>query len=221
MATKPRKTDASAQAAPRPKLRRAEKSELNRAALMRAAAEVIGAQGYEGASIGRITERAGLAQGTFYLYFESRQALFDILLPELSRQATQYIAAKAHGAKSFFELEERGFRGFLEWVKEHPSHMRVLNEAEVAAPKAFEQHFEQLLKGYLSALTRARAQGEIKAYSDRELRAIAYMLIGARNYLHLGFSQENGGQRAAPKWLVESYMSFVRSALAQSPAATG
>jgi AcrR family transcriptional regulator len=48
--------------------------EETRKALIRAASEVIGEFGYDGASIGRITERAGLAQGTFYLYFDSRQA---------------------------------------------------------------------------------------------------------------------------------------------------
>ena len=66
------------------KLRRAEKTEANRRAIIKAAAEVIGEHGYEGASISRITDRAGLAQGTFYLYFESRQQLFDTLLPEIT-----------------------------------------------------------------------------------------------------------------------------------------
>jgi len=48
-----------------------------RDAIFAAAASVIGEHGYVGATIKRITEQAGIAQGTFYLYFDSRQALFE------------------------------------------------------------------------------------------------------------------------------------------------
>ncbi len=54
-------------AARKPKLTRAEKAAHNRAKLMRAAQEVIGDYGYAEASVARIVERAGLAQGTFYI----------------------------------------------------------------------------------------------------------------------------------------------------------
>lgn len=195
----------------KPKLRRAEKSEANRMAIIRAAAEVIGQYGYEGASVGRIAERANLAQGTFYLYFESRQALFDTLLPELSLDATIYISEQVHGSRSFLELEERGFRAFLDWVDKNPSLFRVLNEAEVAAPAAFQKHFEKLVSRYSAALDRARHQGELVGYSAREIRAIVYMLMGARNYLYLGFCAKSAN--AHPRWIVDTYMRFVRGAL--------
>ena len=65
---------------------RADQLESNRAALIRAAAQVIGQEGYAKASVGKITALAGLGQGTFYTYFTSRQELFDILLPELGAE---------------------------------------------------------------------------------------------------------------------------------------
>ena len=34
-------------------------------------------QGYHEASIVKITERAGVGLGTFYLYFDSKQAIFE------------------------------------------------------------------------------------------------------------------------------------------------
>jgi AcrR family transcriptional regulator len=195
------------------KLRRAEKISENRKAFIRAASDVIGQYGYDGASVGRIADRAGLAQGTFYLYFESRQALFDTLLPELSREATDYISARVHGVHNFFELEERGFRAFLEWLKMNPSLFRVLNEAEVAAPKAFAEHFRQIVTRYESALKRARAKGEIRNFSPKELRAIVFMLLGARNYLYLSVVKGSNGQKETPNWVVDTYMDFVRGAL--------
>ena len=68
------------------KLRRPEKADANRKGLFQAAAYVVGKHGYANASIGRITERCGLAQGTFYLYFDSRQDLFDQLLPAVGEE---------------------------------------------------------------------------------------------------------------------------------------
>ena len=42
--------------------------------------------GYHDASIVKITEAAGVAQGTFYLYFDSKQAVFDELVRDLNRR---------------------------------------------------------------------------------------------------------------------------------------
>ena len=67
----------------RAKKTRAQKSVEARAALLQAAAEIVGEYGYADASITRITQRANLAQGTFYNYFASRQDIFDELLPVL------------------------------------------------------------------------------------------------------------------------------------------
>lgn len=82
---------------------RAEKSAENRQSLLRAAAEVVGEVGYREASIARITQRAGLAQGTFYLYFESQQDLFDQLLPTIGSELLEDLAERVHGARDILD----------------------------------------------------------------------------------------------------------------------
>ena len=49
---------------PKPRKTRAEKAAQTRAELLRAAADVVGEVGYREASIARIPQRAGIAQGT-------------------------------------------------------------------------------------------------------------------------------------------------------------
>jgi len=196
----------------KPKLKRAEKAELNRRALIYAAVEVIGECGYNGASIGRITEKASLAAGTFYLYFDSRQALFDILLPEIALDALQYLSPFVHGSGDLLDLEERGLRGVLEWNKKNPGFPRLRSEAEVAAPSAFQTYLQEILSRYLPALERGQAQGYLKGYDARELTVIAYMLMGARHYIHYSFGK-NGKQ---PEWVVDVYLRFVRGGLLTS-----
>ena len=54
--------------------------------ILSAAKAVFAEAGYHGASIHAIIERAQIARGTFYLYFESKAAVFDSILDEAMRE---------------------------------------------------------------------------------------------------------------------------------------
>lgn len=60
--------------------RRALRAERQRSqrrdAIVHAAELVFGKQGYHGASISEVIEQAGISRGTFYLYFDGKDALF-------------------------------------------------------------------------------------------------------------------------------------------------
>ncbi len=61
----------------------AERAKLERRRQILAAAKMVFAEaGYHGATIGAIIERAQIARGTFYLYFESKSAVFDSILDQ-------------------------------------------------------------------------------------------------------------------------------------------
>ena len=60
--------------------------------IMEAAKAVFADAGYHGASIHAIIERAQIARGTFYLYFESKAAVFDSILD----QAMADLRARLH-----------------------------------------------------------------------------------------------------------------------------
>ncbi|RME28852.1 MAG: TetR/AcrR family transcriptional regulator [Deltaproteobacteria bacterium] len=59
------------------------KKERRRAHLLKSALEVFGEKGYHAATVSDIIKRAGVARGTFYLYFGSKRAVFDQLLDDL------------------------------------------------------------------------------------------------------------------------------------------
>ena len=194
---------------------RAEKSAENRQSLLRAAAEVVGEVGYRDASIAKITQRAGLAQGTFYLYFESQQDLFDQLLPTIGFELLDDLAERVHGARDILAVEEAGFRGFFEFLRQNPSFFRVLNEAEVVAPVAHEQHFGLLRERYIQSLERSWKKGELPDFRPEELEVLAYILMAARSYLYLRYSKDEQGPRPIPEWVVETFMKFVRGGFLQ------
>jgi AcrR family transcriptional regulator len=60
----------------------AEPKSERRQQIMQAAKQVFADSGYHGASINAIIERAQIARGTFYLYFESKAAVFDSILDD-------------------------------------------------------------------------------------------------------------------------------------------
>ena len=199
---------------------RSERSERIRAALLRAAAEVVGEVGYADASITMITQRAGVAQGTFYNYFKTRQDILDALLPDLGESMLDYVRAKAVGGNSFADLEERSFRAFFSFLKETPQFSRILNEAETFAPAAFQKHLENVSRRYIRFLKRSLQAGEFPEYSQADLEVVAYILMAARSYLSQRYRTEDGSRVELPKSVSRTYMKFVLYGMLGRPSTT-
>lgn len=195
------------------RLSRADKSEAIRNALFGAAAKVVGQDGYADASITKITNAAKVGQGTFYNYFESRQDLFDQLLPALGDRLLDFIRARVANIENDLQREEAGFRAFFAFLQETPEFYRILNEAEIFAPTAYHDHIRNMVGGYARALERSRKNGAISGYDQTEYEKIALILVSARNYLALRYSYENGQVRPLPEHVVASYMKFVAGGL--------
>lgn len=198
----------------KPKLTRAERARENRSRLIHAAQEVVGQHGYAEASVARIVDRAGLAQGTFYLYFDSRQDLFDQLLPEIGGEALAYIRDAVKGTKGFMAQEEKAMKAFFEYVVRNPAYFRVFTEAEIAAPAAYLKYTRKRTGSFLNVVTAAWKRGEIKGYTRQELGALTQMMLAARAYLFQEYSKTGQGLRMPPKWVIDAYMKFLANGLA-------
>lgn len=59
--------------------------------ILEAAKHVFAEAGYHGASIHAIIDRADIARGTFYLYFESKSAVFSAILDEAMEQLRRHM----------------------------------------------------------------------------------------------------------------------------------
>ena len=72
-----------------------------------------GELGYHDASIVKITEAAGVAQGTFYLYFDSKKAVFDELVRDLNQRVRHAMKEGSSRGETRLEAELLGFAGVL------------------------------------------------------------------------------------------------------------
>ena len=153
------------------------RGERTRRRLLEAAEAVFAELGYHDASIVKITEAAGVGQGTFYLYFASKKDVFDELVVDLNHRVRQAMTEAASQGTTRAEMERLGFAGYFRFVAEHPALYRIIRQAEFVSPEMLHLHYERLTSGYVAGLRQAMEAGEI-ADGDPELLAWALMGIG-------------------------------------------
>jgi AcrR family transcriptional regulator len=146
-----------------------------RAKLLAAAEDVFTELGYHEASIVKITEAAGVAQGTFYLYFGSKQDVFEEVVLDLNRRVRHYVNEAAKEGTTRLEREVLGFRAYFRFAAENPALYRVMRQAEFVAPDALKLHYERFSEGYETGLKEAMAAGEI---AEADPVVIGWALMG-------------------------------------------
>jgi AcrR family transcriptional regulator len=145
--------------------------------LLEAAEEVFGALGYHEASIVKITEAAGVGQGTFYLYFASKKDVFDELVRDLNRRVRHAMKEASSRGETRLDAELLGFGAYFRFTAEHPALYRIVRQAEFVSPEMLRYHYDKLAEGYVEGLRESMARGEVGAI-DPEVTAWALMAAG-------------------------------------------
>lgn len=199
------------------------RGEATRRRLLEAAEHVFADQGYHEASIVKITERASVGLGTFYLYFDSKKTIFEALVVDLNQRVRHSMGEAMEGAASRLEAERAGFAGFFRFTAAHPALYRVVREAEFVSPDMLRVHYGRIVEGYEQGLRQAQQADEIDRALDPQVAAWALMgigeLIGMRFLLWEHGPDGGAPDRIAPD-VFEAMMRFVENALAPR-AATG
>ena len=192
-----------------PRGARTERGARTRARLLEAAEQVFTELGYHDASIVKVAEAAGVAPGTFYIYFAGKQEIFDELVEDLNRRVRQAMADASSRGRTRTEAERLGFQAFFRFTSEHPALYRVIRQAEFVSPRALRLHYERIVAGYVRGLEEAMERGEI-ATGDPEVLAWALMGVGemiGRRWILWGDTDE------IPTHVFDEAMRFVQRAL--------
>ena len=155
-------TDTMAAAAP-DKVPRTERGRRTRRALLDAAAIEFGEHGFHEASISAITRRAGAALGTFYTYFDSKDAIFRSLVSDMSGRVRDHVAPAIRAAADGLAAEQAGLERFLAFVRDHKEIYRIIDEAEFVDPTSFRTHYTTTADRIAQRLREAAARGEVRA----------------------------------------------------------
>jgi AcrR family transcriptional regulator len=167
------------------------RGERTRRRLLEAAERIFAEVGYHDASIVKITEAAGVGQGTFYLYFASKKQVFDEVVLDLNTRVRHAMTEASATGKTRSERELLGFGAFFRFTAEHPALYRIIRQAEFVSPEMLQTHYDRLMRPYAAGLEQAMAAGEV---AEGNPEVLAWSLMGIGELVGMRWILWNGEQ---------------------------
>lgn len=130
--------------------------------LLDASAIEFGEKGFHEASVSSITRRAGVALGSFYTYFDSKDALFRALVQDMSANVMSSARSALSEDMSALEIEQAALSAFLGFAREHKEIYRIIDEAEFVDPTSYRRHYETIAGRIESRLKAGAESGEFR-----------------------------------------------------------
>jgi AcrR family transcriptional regulator len=152
--------------------------------ILDAAADEFGEKGFHEAAIARIAQRAGVAIGSFYTYFDAKEAVFRALVDDMSLQVREAVVPVMLAAPDRLTAERAGIAAFIVFVRQHKALYRIIDESAFVAEDAFRKHYNEIAEGYATSLTEAFGRGEL---SDGDMTVRAWAIMGMNVFLGLRF----------------------------------
>jgi AcrR family transcriptional regulator len=190
--------------------KRVVQGDATRSALIQAARELFGEQGYVDTSIDEVANKAGVTKGALYHHFKGKEDLFRAVFEQVHRDVSDRAVTEFLGPDSLESL----LRGCALWVDAHldPSVRRiVLQDARAVLGwddvRAIENRFSAVaLRG---ALRKAMHAG---VFEKQPLRPLALILIGAlaESCLYISEADDPVAARAEVRALVIQMLSAFR-----------
>ncbi len=165
-----------------PTRRTSDRAADTRDALVAAALDVFGEIGFTDATISEISRRAGRAHGSFYTYFDSKEAIFREVIKRINREESDRREAKAERAPDdrASTPEQRIARTNDRFVETYRRHARTLAAYEELAARDDEtRELRRATRlGYIersvASIERWQADGTVDGSVDAE--AVAHCL---------------------------------------------
>jgi len=167
------------------KLPRTARGERTRRGLLDAAAAEFAENGFHAGSISAITRRAGVALGSFYTYFDSKEAIFQALVGDMS-EAVRVAAREAIASEMApLEIERAALSAFLAFAARHKEIYRIIDEAEFVDPESYRRHYETTAERIGERLAAGQAAG---AYREDIGEPETWALMGMNVFLGLRYA---------------------------------
>ena len=171
-----------------------QRGKRTREKLLQAAEIEFGKKGFHEAAISGITYRAGVALGTFYTYFDSKEEIFQALVSFMSQRTRAWVAERVAGAPDRMAAERLGLEAYIEFARLHKGIFRIITEAEFVANDAYREHYTGFAKSYRRNLERAAKSGDIR---EGDFETWSWAIMGIAVFLGMKYSEWNEGMPAS------------------------
>jgi len=184
-----------------------------------AAGQAFGEKGYGAANVDDIVKLAGVARGTFYLYFEDKEGVFTALVDDFMTRLEAVVVSidvTPSAIASPLEQLRANLTRVVELALSEPTWMRLaLHEATSQGPELAARI--ELFYGNLHAiLDRSFSVGQCLGLvrpGDRRVMAA----IGLGGLKEMIYRAARDGWRSAPSALVDEMMRFLSEGLLAAP----
>jgi AcrR family transcriptional regulator len=151
-------------------------------ALARAGESLFHTKGYHLTTINDICDKAGVASGTFYLYFSDKYSLYRRLLLDYSHKIRLAIATAVKDLPSRIEQERVGIATFIKFARDNPHSYTIIWQSLQVDKDLFIDYYSSFAKSYNDGLIQSANRGEIKKI---DTMTMAYALMGISNFVGL------------------------------------
>ena len=151
--------------------------------LLAAATWVFARKGYRRAGISDIIERAGVARGTFYLHFDSKEQVFLAIVSDFHKRITQALTATETPTQPIADPEALLRASFRRWLgffaDNRDATTVILKEASSIDPR-FEQGFADLRRSAVDFFAVRYRRFQELGFVRRSIRPVlmAHLLLG-------------------------------------------
>ncbi len=169
-----------------------------------------------------ITQLAGVAKGTFYLYFESKEHLIHAIADEAVQELGAACRQAAAGAVSWPERLAAVARAHLDFFEEHPDWMRILHQLRGMLKfdhpewqplrEPLERHVDELA----TILGAAPAPPELGTDGAADLARLFFGAVSGAVSVWVS-CEGPGGRHPAPDVLVPALVGFAMAFVAGRP----
>nr|WP_239540918.1 TetR/AcrR family transcriptional regulator [Pullulanibacillus pueri] len=166
--------------------------------------------GYKGTTMDQVAKLAGVAKGTIYTFFKTKEELFNEIIENLINVMKERAEKAIHSQDSFFDNLHRALFEVLEFRKEHHLTLKLSQEVrEIGTEKAkgaldwFEAEILLFIERYLQS---AIAKGKIVPCDPRKTAFVMLHL-----YIALVFDWEENEEPLSSQEvaeLLERYLVF-------------
>ena len=119
--------------------------------------------GFHSTSINEIIEEAKIATGTFYLYFDDKQALYVYLIDIYGARIREAIHEGTKNSKTRYEMERDGLKAFITFAWQYPISYRIFWESMYVDINIFKNYYQNFANSYIKGLKIAQEKGDRKS----------------------------------------------------------
>ena len=148
-----------------------------RQSILKESQQLFAEKGFHGVSIDEIARAVDVSPAILYRHFDSKQALYDAVLQELSSQRESYVDAVVNSDANFEEVLIGMTEVFIRSIDENPNLLRIEMQSLLNGDPASNEFFENRWKSFTDYINFSMNERLAYDIANREITILSASLM--------------------------------------------